>query len=66
MGTDETRKHVYVQDATIGAARPLNAAQAKMYHKPEIIAHAMVHVPLFARIGLIRLDQRILSGDPYV
>lgn len=35
---------VIFQGAYIGAARPLNTAQVKLYHEPETIAHSMVHV----------------------
>lgn len=42
-GTNETRKKVLVQEASIVTARTFNAAQFKLYHEPETIEHAMVH-----------------------
>lgn len=36
----ETKRLVFIQDIRVGAARPCNVAQLKLYHAPETLAHS--------------------------
>ena len=57
LAMDATKKHVYIQDLTIGAAHLFNVAQVERYISPSVVAHSLFSDVCRAFTHLTSLDE---------